>query len=275
MEAVFSKVIDSISGSVPQSKNEYVGEDGLLHCLICKRNVQTEVELFTGEKKIVRCICDCRKKEIDAFYEREKQDNIARQRNVCFSESEMKKWNFKNDDRRNAELSDAMLKYVKNFEDFKKEGTGLLLHGNVGTGKTFYAACIANALVDEGYNVLMTNFAKLTNTLQGMFDGKQEYIDNLNKYKLLIIDDLGIERKTEYMQEQVFNIIDSRYRTGLPFIITTNLSLVDISNTTDIAYSRIYDRILERCFPIEVSGVSRRKQNLKSNYSNVKEKLGL
>jgi DNA replication protein DnaC len=274
MKEVFSKVIDSISGTVPQSDKEYIGEDGLLHCLICKRNVQTEVE-FLGKKKIVRCICDCRKKEIDAFNEREKQDNIARQRNVCFSESEMKKWNFNNDDRRNAELSDAMLKYVKNFEDFKKEGTGLLLYGDVGTGKTFYAACIANSLIDKGHSVLMTNFAKLTNTLQGMFEGKQNYIDNLNKYKLLIIDDLGIERKTEYMQEQVFNIIDSRYRTGLPFIITTNLNLVDISNTTDIAYSRIYDRILERCFPVKISGTSRRKDEFSKNYKSVKEKLGL
>ena len=274
MEEVFNKVIDGISGTVPQSKNEYKGDDGLLHCLICHKNVQTEVE-FMGKKKIVRCICDCRKKELDAFYEREKQDNIARQRNVCFSESEMKKWNFKNDDRRNADLSDAMLKYVKNFEDFKKEGTGLLLHGDVGTGKTFYAACVANALVDEGYTVLMTNFAKLTNTLFGMKEGKQEYIDNLNKYKLLIIDDLGIERKTEFMQEQVYNIIDSRYRTALPFIITSNLSLEEIANTTDIAYARIYDRILERCFPIKVSGKSRRKDEFNKNYKNVKEKLGL
>ena len=274
MEAVFSKVIDSISGTVPQSEKEYVGEDGLLHCLICHRNVQTEVE-FLGIKKKVRCICDCRKKELEADKERARQDEVSRQRNVCFSESEMKKWNFKNDDRRNAEISDAMMKYVDNFNEFKKEGTGLLLHGDVGTGKTFYAACIANALINNGETVLMTNFAKLTNTLFGMKNGKQEYIDNLNKYRLLIIDDLGIERKTEYMQEQVFNIIDSRYRTGLPFIITTNLSLVDISNTTDIAYSRIYDRILERCFPVEVSGISRRKQNLKSNYSSIKGKLGL
>ena len=268
------KLIDGISRGVPQSDKEYVGNDGLLHCLICKKRVQMEVE-FLGKKKLVRCICECKEKELNASNEREKQDHIARQRNICFSEAEMKKWNFKNDDRRNTDISDAMHNYVKNFEDFKKDGTGLLLHGDVGTGKTFYAACIANELLDKGYTVLMTNFAKLTNTLQGMMEGKQNYIDSLNKYKLLIIDDLGIERKTEYMQEQVFNIIDSRYRTGLPFIITTNLSLVDISNTTDIAYSRIYDRILERCFPIEVSGVSRRKQNLKSNYSNVKEKLGL
>ena len=268
------KLIDGISRGVPQSDKEYVGNDGLLHCLICKKRVQMEVE-FLGKKKLVRCICECKEKELNASNEREKQEHIERQRNICFSEREMKKWCFNNDDRRNAEISDAMMKYVNNFENFKKEGTGLLLYGDVGTGKTFYGACIANELVDKGYTVLMTNFAKITNTLHGMMEGKQAYIESLNKYTLLIIDDLGIERKTEYVQEQVFNIIDSRYRTGLPFIITTNLSLMEISNPSDIAYSRIYDRILERCFPVKVSGTSRRKDGFNKNYKSIKEQLGL
>ena len=271
---MIERVIDGISRGVPQSDNEYVGKDGLLHCLICDQKVQTEVN-FMGKKKIVRCICDCKKKELEASNEREKQDHIERQRNICFSEREMKKWNFKNDDRRNADISNAMMNYVNDFENFKKEGTGLLLYGDVGTGKTFYGACIANELIDKGYTVLMTNFAKITNTLHGMMEGKQAYIDSLNKYTLLIIDDLGIERKTEYVQEQVFNIIDSRYRTGLPFIITTNLSLNEIASPSDMAYSRIYDRILERCFPVKVVGTSRRKDGFNKNYTSIKEKLGL
>ena len=271
---MIEKVIDGISGSVPQSDKEYLGKDGLLHCLICNRRVQMEVE-FKGIKKVVRCICDCKEKELNALNERYKQEELDRQRNICFSEREMKKWCFNNDDRRNAEISDAMMNYVTNFEDFKKQGTGLLLYGDVGTGKTFYGACIANELIDRGYTVLMTNFAKLTNTLHGMSEGKQAYIDSLNKYNLLIIDDLGIERKTEFVQELIFNITDSRYRTGMPFIITTNLSLNEIANPSDIAYSRIYDRILERCFPVKVAGTSRRKDGFNKNYTSIKEKLGL
>ena len=168
-----------------------------------------------------------------------------------------------------------MKRYSADFRDFKEEGRGLLLYGSVGTGKTYYAACIANALIDIGYSVLMTNFARLTNEIQGRFDDKNEYIDSLNRYSLLIIDDLGAERKSEYMQETVFSIIDSRYRSGLPFIITTNLSAEEIKKNGDIGYSRIYDRILERCFPIEVKGESRRRQNLKNNFADVKERLGL
>jgi DNA replication protein DnaC len=164
---------------------------------------------------------------------------------------------------------------VKNFTEFRKSGKGLLLHGTVGTGKTYFAACVANSLLDDGYSVLMTNFARLTNQIQGMFEGKQEFIDSLNRYSLLILDDLGAERKSEYMQEMVFNIIDSRYRAGLPMIITTNLTIDEIKKPQEVSYSRIYDRIIERCFPVEVSGNSRRRQNVRDSYFETKKMLGL
>ena len=121
----------------------------------------------------------------------------------------------------------------------------------------------------------MTNFASLTNKIQGMFEGKQEFINDLNRYSLLILDDLGAERKSEFMQEMVFNIIDSRYRSGLPFIITTNLTMDEIKKPQEVEYSRIYDRILERCFPVEVAGGSRRRQNVRDTYFDMKNKLGL
>lgn len=274
MITALNNMIDSISQNVPKAENEYIGDDGLLHCAVCHKKTQTIVE-FEGEKRRVRCICDCKQKELEAYKQVEIQAENERMRRRCFAETNMAGWTFANDDGKNPKISNAMKRYSDDFRDFKAEGRGLLLYGSVGTGKTYYAACIANALIDIGYSVLMTNFARLTNEIQGRFDDKNEYIDSLNRYSLLIIDDLGAERKSEYMQETVFSIIDSRYRSGLPFIITTNLSAEEIKKNGDIGYSRIYDRILERCFPIEVKGESRRRQNLKNNFADVKERLGL
>lgn len=275
MEEVINSFIESINQRVPRAESEYMGEDGLLHCSKCHKKTETVIiHPFTNEEKKVRCVCDCTN-EVDKFNDRQKKEDLERQKRICFAESNMFNWTFENDDRSNEKLSNAMKKYVENFKDFKKEGKGLLLYGTVGTGKTYFSACIANALIEEGYSVLMTNFARLTNSIQGTFDGKNEYIDSLQRYTLLIIDDLGAERKSEYMQETVFNIIDARYRSGLPFIITTNLTAEELKKPQEVGYARIYDRILERCFPIAVTGESRRRKEVKDTYFDIKEKLGL
>lgn len=138
-----------------------------------------------------------------------------------------------------------------------------------------YAACeVANALIDKGYPVLVTNFARMINQIQGTFE-KQEYIDSLNNFALIVVDDLGIERDSPFAKEQVYNIIDSRYRAGLPMIITTNLTIDKIKSPEDIENKRIYDRILEKCFPIEVTGGSRRRKAIRESYDDMKELLGL
>ena len=73
---------------------------------------------------------------------------------------------------------------------------------------------------------------------------KNEFIASLMRYSLLIIDDLGIERNTEYAKEQVYNIIDERYKAKLPLIVTTNLTLDELKDSKELAYRRIYDRVL-------------------------------
>ena len=77
------------------------------------------------------------------------------------------------------------------------------------------------------------------------------------------------------MQEAVYEVIDSRYRAKLPTIITTNLNLNDLKNPQNAYQTRIYDRILEMCHPIEVSGNSRRRMKVSETYAKTKEILGL
>lgn len=87
--------------------------------------------------------------------------------------------------------------------------------GDVGTGKSFVAACIANALIESGVPVLMTNFSKILNQMGAMYsEERYQYIASFTNYPLLIIDDLGIERNMEYALEQVYAVIDERYKSA-------------------------------------------------------------
>jgi len=126
-----------------------------------------------------------------------------------------------------------------------------LLWGDVGTGKTFLAGCIANALMERNIPVLMTSLPKLLNALGGIYSGERnEYLQSLNRYRLLIIDDLGVERDTPYVLEMVYFVIDERYKSGKLFIITTNLSLQKLKEL-----KAEYQVILERLDGLEQQGV--------------------
>ena len=106
------------------------------------------------------------------------------------------------------------------------------------------------------------NFTTILNRLTVMFfEDRADFIASFDEYDLLIIDDLGVERSTEYAMEQMFFVIDSRYRSRRPMIITTNLKLSELKNPPDLAHARIYDRILERCAPILFDGKNFREEN--------------
>ena len=277
-DSAIELVIEQANKTANIADGDYVGEDNLYYCGKCHTKKQTAIHLFETTR-VVPCVCKCRADAMRAEEEARKQrdlfDKIMRMRSVGFPEKAMTTWTFANDDGSNPKMSNAMRKFVDNFPTFQKEGKGLLLFGTVGTGKTFLAACAANALIDKGIPCLVTNFARIANEVQGMFEGKQEYYDNLNKYPLLVIDDLSAERKTEYMQEIVFNVIDARYRAKLPMIVTTNLTREELLHPSNLTYQRIFSRLFEMCTPIEVSGADRRQKALKEDIGKYKDLLDL
>lgn len=278
----FETAIDAIISKSQETNNiaegDYVGDDSLYYCGKCHTRKQTVVHVF-GADRIVPCICKCKAEEIkreeEAAQQREFYAKVQRFRAAGFPESEMASWNFAADDGSNPQMVAAMQNYVQHFEKFRQQGKGLLLFGTVGTGKTFLAACVANALIDRGYPCLVTNFARIANTVQGLFEGRQEYYDSLNRFPLLVLDDLSAERKTEYMQEIVYNVIDARYRAKLPLIITTNLTREELQNPADVTYQRIFSRLFEMCTPIEIAGADRRRAALKNDIAATKKLLGL
>jgi DNA replication protein DnaC len=278
---MFSKVLDNLMATTEKNnvvnEGDYYDEKGLLYCGKCNTPKQVELNVL-DEIRRPYCLCKCEAERLQKEEaERKEFDRIQlvhEMRRRCFQDEAMQGWTFANDDMANEKVTKAMQKYVDNFPEFKKQGKGLLLYGHCGTGKTYAACEVANALIDQGYSVLVTNFAKVLNSLQATYE-KQAYIDSINRNALLILDDLGIERDTSFAREQVYNIIDARYRAGLPMIITTNLTMDKIKSTQDIDNMRIYDRILERCFPIEVNGENRRRKAIRESYGDMKNLLGL
>ena len=115
----------------------------------------------------------------------------------------------------------------------------------------------------------MTDFTSIESIVSKVWD-KQEYYEALNKFLLLIIDDLAVERKSEYMSQIVQAVINTRYNAGLPLIITTNLTGEELQSPSDMVYKRIFSRLYEMCIPVKVEGKDRRGEILKST---VKENL--
>jgi len=242
----------------PISENQmpYLGEDGLLYCSICNERIETNIEIFGIEKK-VRCICKCEQdkmRELDEKREQEKKAKLIKNlRRSGFHDEKFKQCTFEASKLDNRAINVGK-RYAKNFEEIKEKGHGILLFGDVGVGKTFVAACIVNSVIDQGYSAIMTNFSRIINTVQETFDQRQKYLDSLNSVDLMVIDDLAVERKTDYVKEMMYQIIDNRYRSGKPLIVTTNLTIDNLVNATDISDKRTYHRILEMCTPLKVEG---------------------
>lgn len=194
-------------------------------------------------------------------------------KSLCFEDHALYSWTFEKDNGKNPVMKVAR-DYVSKWSDFASKNAGLVLWGDVGTGKTFFAACIANALVEQNVSVKMTNFSTILNDLFAESD-KNKYLDRLNKHSLLIIDDLGIERGTEYALEQVYNVIDTRYKSGKPLIVTTNLTLDELKFPTDIPHKRIYDRVLGMCVPVMFNGMNFRKEEAAAKMEAAKKLFGM
>lgn len=251
----------------------YTGDDGLLHCANCNAPLQVSIKI--GEKKeIVPCACKCEEKNYAQKEDDKKREKLAQARERAFPAGAMKNWTFERDDGTDAKISNAMRQYAGQFKEFYKNNIGVLLYGAVGTGKTFYAACVVNAVIEQGYSAKMTNFSRVLNMLQSTNE-RQTYIDELCNYQLLVIDDLGVERQSQYALEQVYNVIDTRYETRKPLIITTNLSLSELTGCTDTERARIYDRVMSMCHPVEIKGGSRRMASVKGRFNEINARLGL
>lgn len=241
---------------------DFIGEDGLLHCGTCGEKRQNYISVANPTDAdpdrhddvlvVASCKCDRDKEEERKRVEQAEKDMayIEKLRGASLMDDKFKHSTFENFkvNKFNARNLKICKRYATGFDQMLEKNQGLILWGDVGTGKSYAAACIANYLLANKIPVVMTSFVKILAAIQKDRDQEERIISKLNRAKLVIFDDLGAERDTSFGIEKVYSIVDERYRKQLPMILTTNLTLDQMKTETDIRFSRIYDRIFETCY---------------------------
>lgn len=254
--------------------------DNLKICPVCGKATEkiVEVPTFDGtgaRRKIkVNVMCKCRENEINdkelRFAREEELRTVDSLKRISLIDSKLK--GLKLSDfvitSENQRLKKIVERYIQNFDRMYQDNQGLLFWGGVGSGKSFAAAVIANELLNKKISVIMTSFVKLLDKSSSKDGGLD--LERLNQVKLLILDDLGTERGTDFALEKVYDFINNRYLSKKPIILTTNLTMDQMKNCEDVRYTRIYDRIFEMCYPVRVEGFSWRKKEAKERYERTK-----
>ena len=274
-----------------QTRNDgdYEDESGILICGKCGEPRQRfmlfddptddDPEHKSELKVVTMCRCEREEEERERRKEEAAKDmeKIQRLRNASLLDEKLRGATF--DAYKVTKYNERNLKlcrrYAMKFDQMVEKDQGLIFWGSVGTGKSFAAACIANSLLDRKVPVVMTSFVKLLEVFQSGRDEETSILNRLGYAKLVIFDDLGAERGTDFALEKVYNIVDSRYRKNLPMILTTNLTIEEMKSEVDMRYRRIYDRVFETCYPMQFTGPSWRMKEASRRYKDMEELLGV
>ena len=245
--------------AVPQQDGDFIdASDGLLHCGICgdaKEVAYKPAEwmrpLLGSEVKrprICRCQAERQAREAALFEEKRHVQRVAELRAAGIHDARLRECTFSADDQKDIKTREICRRYVERWEKVTAERIGLLLWGETGCGKTFYAACIANALIEREIKAVLTSIPDLSARLMANYgEAREAVLEDVRRAPLLILDDIGFERSTPTGIENAFSIVDTRYDSGKPLIVTTNLTPDEIKNPTDVAHKRTLSRIAELC----------------------------
>ena len=285
--SMLKTIADRVIANQKVNPGDTYDADGCLTCGVCKRPRQkfimvaaptdAEPERKMRMKVTTQCDCEVAKENAEKRLKEDQDamEKVMRLRKASLMDAKFKGATFDNfsvtkSNERNLKLCK---RYATAFDAMLEKSQGLILWGNVGTGKSFAAACIANYLLDRGVPVIMTSLVKLLELIQGGEEKETDILARLNSAKLVNLDDLGAERNTGYALEKIYNIVDSRYRRQKPMIFTTNLTVAEMQEETDIRYSRIYDRVFEVCYPMQFIGQSWRMKTASRRFDEMEQLL--
>jgi DNA replication protein DnaC len=155
------------------------------------------------------------------------------------------------------DVLDAVREFADQVEDRLDGGTGLWLMGDVGTGKTTLAMLVSKAAAEAGRTVAIYSLPRLLARIRRTYDGEPgedsylEFFDRLTSVDLLHIDDLGAEKRSDWVLEQLYAIVDERYESQRSMVVTSNL---DYDQLKEQIGSRVVSRLTEMCEELPLWG---------------------
>lgn len=234
-------------------------------CKYCKLPWVSTSNIFTknypgGMKEIMVAQCDC-----ELIRGEKKEEGIRLKLTIrAIKKAGLGKRflakNFNNFEQNpNQKAYDVCVGYARNIVDNTESGKGLLLHGPVGTGKTHLIAGIIDYIARMrkrtfSGNIIFTTMINLLAELRFSVQeqGKTEStIREYQKCNLLILDDFGTEKETDWTAETIYKIINYRYEEVKPIIITTNSNVAEFLRFFD---ERLASRIMETCTILKLTG---------------------
>lgn len=270
-ESIGGVIACAASREVEMKPGDYLDNAGIIICGKCNEPKQFIMQDFCGSKqnRLLPCMCRCEEAEyVRKQKELEEKLRLAQIKSLCVNgiqDSGIRSYRFETAE--DSIYIQKCRKYVEQWDELFEANMGLIFCGPPECGKSFAAGCIANALTDRGIPVLVTSFPRI---LESKYD-KTELITQMHRYDLVIIDDFGTERQSEYALETVYFTLDERYKSKKPLILTTNLGLADLQNPVNIEYERIYTRILEMCTPMVFKENRRRAKKAAEKLKRIKE----
>lgn len=237
-----------------------------VYCPICKQEKTWRKAVIMGAMIRVPIMCQC---EVDLEEEvkkkeeaQAKQDRINRILSMCNLGERFKDASF--DSFRQVAGTEECLYYVKKYAlNFTKQTeNGICIYGRAGNGKSHLAAALVKCVINRGFTAIFIEVPELFSRIKATYGAEAEVSEDkimsaLGKCDLLVLDDAGAERPSEWVQEKFFQIINTRYKNRLPVVITTNTK--DMAGLEDIIGFRAYDRVLEMCLPMKNNGESYRR----------------
>ncbi len=232
--------------------------------ILAKRNI--DLADYNLDEKEIRCkICG----EIISFiseegYEMGRDCRCMRKYRLNARMKKFKKYSvntrnekkdiFSNTDRnimceKEVELYKKAYSYCKRFSENLKNGGGFLFQGSVGSGKTFLANCICNELEEKNFSVISLNLGDYFKLLREDSKEEDKFLTAVKEVDMLFIDDVGSEQinrrdGTNWAEEKIYNLFNTRNVVQKPLIITTNLTMLELQNHLKFGRSdKIYSRL--------------------------------